>query len=176
MHNMEGNMQILKKSITDVNYIVSICYLGLLLAVESKATSIDNAGAKLLNPYTIKILKEYGVDERILELIEEGLEIESILSLVPEEFQEEIDNLKVAVLDVLSSLPQEKNKIVNYLSLDNVVVQEDKLVAEKTADSSVKIIELHKKYPGVFGDKQGSNILDYAQRISNNRQILAVGG
>lgn len=93
--------------------LISIIELGLLSAIEKQLISIEEAEGYLFNPLTVSKLEAYGLDEKVIEIIREGCELEDIQSLVPEKMSSNIKRLKEKVVRNITSiespeLPMEK--------------------------------------------------------------------
>jgi RNA binding exosome subunit len=93
--------------------LISIIELGLLSAIENQLISIEEAEGYLFNPLTVSKLEACGLDEKVIEIIKEGCELEDIQSLVPEKMSSNIKRLKEKVVRNITSiespeLPTEK--------------------------------------------------------------------
>lgn len=68
--------------------------LGCLEGVKSGAVMIDEAEKIIFSPYIIKKLRSKKCNEKIVEIVEKGCELEDIYSLLPENFDNVIEELK----------------------------------------------------------------------------------
>lgn len=89
--------------------ILLIMILGILEAVKNRAITIDEAEKFILSPHVMNELKTKECDEKIIDLIEKGCELENIASLLPERLNEEIKNLKKEAIEQLRTY-EEFNK------------------------------------------------------------------
>ena len=74
--------------------IILISIIGILEAIKCNAVTIDEAEKYIFSPRIIKSLRQKKCDEKIINIIERGCELEDICSLLPEKFDEVINQLK----------------------------------------------------------------------------------
>jgi len=86
--------------------LISIIQLGILTALESEIISIEDAEGYLFNPFTVEKLEKYGLNERVIDVLREGCELEDIQSLIPERLLTNIVRLKEQILNNMSTLPK----------------------------------------------------------------------
>lgn len=111
-------MEELKVSIQDkkeIEKFILINIIGLMDSLKDGLVTIDECEVYLYSPYSIKKLSGLKIDNNIINLIEEGCELEDIESLVPEKLDNAIDNIKIKASDLLSKLSNEETEQKNGL-------------------------------------------------------------
>ncbi len=73
---------------------IILLIIGSLEAIKEGAVSIDEIEKFLFSPHMHDMLKQKGYSEDILQIIEEGCELEDIFSLLPDELDETIEDMK----------------------------------------------------------------------------------
>ena len=86
--------------------IISLMLLGLLTAMEKGTLSIEEAEGYLFNPYSFEHLEQLGLDDRVVDIVKLGCELEDVESLIPDKLQSTIQDLKERALSTLESLPK----------------------------------------------------------------------
>lgn len=76
--------------------IILIAMAGTLETLKNGGITIEEAEKFLFSPYIVKKLKGKKCNEEIIELVLKGCELEDIVSLIPEELNDVIDELKVS--------------------------------------------------------------------------------
>ena len=74
--------------------IILLSIIGSLDAIKEEAVSIDEIEKFLFSPHIYHKLKQKGYSGDILQIIEEGCELEDIFSLLPDKFDGVIDNMR----------------------------------------------------------------------------------
>ena len=74
--------------------IILLSIIGSLDAIKEEAVSIDEIEKFLFSPHINHKLKQKGYSGDILQIIEEGCELEDIFSLLPDKFDGVIDNMR----------------------------------------------------------------------------------
>lgn len=74
--------------------IILIAMAGTLEAIKNGGITIEEAESFLFSPYTEKKLRAKKCKKEIIELVQKGCELEDIVSLIPEELNNVIDELK----------------------------------------------------------------------------------
>ena len=74
--------------------IILLSIIGSLDAIKEEAVSIDEIEKFLISPHIYHKLKQKGYSGDILQIIEEGCELEDIFSLLPDKFDGVIDNMR----------------------------------------------------------------------------------
>ena len=82
--------------------IILITIIGILEAIKAKAITIEEAEKFLFSPHMARNLKNNRCDEKVLGLILEGCELENIDSLIPEKFNQIVDEIKQRALILLN--------------------------------------------------------------------------
>ena len=83
--------------------LVLVSLLGTLIAIERNSLSIAEAEKFLFSPYMISKLRLKKCDEKILNILERGCELEDIASLIPYEMDNAISELEKMTLELLKS-------------------------------------------------------------------------
>ena len=83
--------------------IVLIVLIGILETLKRNTLSIDEAEKFLFSPRTVARLKKIKCDEKIIDILERGCELEDIESLIPDELLENISILETEVLELLNN-------------------------------------------------------------------------
>ncbi|HHR6078504.1 TPA: DUF3969 family protein [Providencia alcalifaciens] len=81
---------------------ISFLALGILVALDKKLISIDEAEGFVFKPYLVKLLEQIGSDERVTEIINLGCELDDVECLIPEHLQTSIDELIQKTITVIS--------------------------------------------------------------------------
>lgn len=93
----------LKRKTSD-NMILLLAIIGTLTSLEKDKISVDEAGAFLFHPGMVDLLKSCHCRSDIIELIEEGCELEDVESLIPEALHREINRLCQKSLEILGNM------------------------------------------------------------------------
>lgn len=95
-------IKILKNSLEKVDEkIILIAMAGTLETLKNGGITIEEAENFLFSPHIVKELKKKKCNKDIIELILQGCELEDIISLIPEELNDIIDELKQEVFLLL---------------------------------------------------------------------------
>lgn len=86
--------------------LLSLIMLGSLVALEEEIISIDEAEAFLFNPYIVDKLKELHFSNSLIDIINEGCELEDLQSLIPERLLPNIKRLKKELSSYMSSVKE----------------------------------------------------------------------
>jgi len=81
--------------------IILINIVGLLHLLENKAIILEEAEKFLFSPHVYNELYDKGCDDKILELIMKACELEDIQSIIPEQFDEAIKEIKNQTVMIL---------------------------------------------------------------------------
>ena len=91
----QGRIKINDNIVKKVNEkIILLSIIGSLDAIKEEAVSIDEIEKFLFSPHIYHKLKQKGYSGDILQIIEEGCELEDIFSLLPDKFDGVIDNMR----------------------------------------------------------------------------------
>ena len=85
--------------------------IGSLEALKNSAVTIDEVEKFIFSPRMVKALREKKCDEKIVDIIEKGCELEDIYSLLPERLDEVINDLKQEAI-LLAKNYEEYSKMV----------------------------------------------------------------
>lgn len=96
------------KNKTEIEKFVLITIIGLMESLKDGLVTIDECEVCLYSPYSVEKLKNLKIDIRVVELVEEGCELEDIESLVPEELENVILSIKSRAAKLLLELYKKK--------------------------------------------------------------------
>ncbi len=92
-----------------IEKLLLINILGVLEALKNKKITINESEAMIFTPYTFITLKKRGVDKKIIDIIQEGCELEDVESLCPDKLDDTIEKLRQRTLTLLDEY-EEDNK------------------------------------------------------------------
>lgn len=94
----------LNYSISDkqASKFISFLTLGVLTALDKNLISIDEAEGFVFKPYLAKFLEQIDSDEKLIEIINIGCELEDVECLIPEQLQASIEELIQKTITVIS--------------------------------------------------------------------------
>ncbi|MBG5891591.1 DUF3969 family protein [Providencia rettgeri] len=97
-------MMRLNYSISDkqASKFISFLTLGVLTALDKNLISIDEAEGFVFKPYLAKFLEQIDSDEKLIEIINLGCELEDVECLIPEQLQASIEELIQKTITVIS--------------------------------------------------------------------------
>jgi hypothetical protein len=90
----------------EIERLLSIIQLGLLHALEVGVVTIEEVEGYLFNPYSVKKLEQLELNERVIDIIRHGCELEDVNSLFPEKLLGTIIALKQETINNLKLLPK----------------------------------------------------------------------
>lgn len=96
-------MNISKNNLEKLLLVLS---LGLTEAIKAKAISIDDAEKILYGPSSLKVFKNLKLNEKLIDLINLGTELEDIEDLLPEKLEKNLDEMSKISTMVLAGLPK----------------------------------------------------------------------
>lgn len=82
--------------------MVLIILIGILETIKRNNLSIEEAEKFLFSPRMIARLKKIKCDEKIIDILERGCELEDIESLIPDELLKTVDILENETLELLN--------------------------------------------------------------------------
>lgn len=85
--------------------LLTILSLGLTEGIRAKVVSIDDAQQLLYSPRTMKLLRELGCSEELIDLVHLGTELEDIESLLPERLADNLLQMSDSAMDALRKMP-----------------------------------------------------------------------
>jgi len=86
--------------------MILLSMVGILEALKRDCLQIDEAEKFLFSPHMINILKSRKCNDKIINLLERGCELEDIVSLIPEKIEKIINELKESAIEVLKEYPE----------------------------------------------------------------------
>ena len=86
-----------------------ISIVGTLETIKNGGITIDEAEKFLFSPHMIKILRVKRCNEKIIELIAKGCELEDIASLLPEKLDEAMGELKKEAIKIVKNYEEYNN-------------------------------------------------------------------
>lgn len=102
-----GGYDIMKKIYIDKNdeKMILISLVGILELLKNKKILIDEAEKYCFSPYMINKLKAIKCNDKIIDILEKGCELEDIASLIPDQLLKVIDELEQEVLELIKEYP-----------------------------------------------------------------------
>lgn len=105
MKTDEMEMVIQVEDKTEVERFLAILNIGLCVALQQGALSIEAAEQYLYSPYTLEKLRELGVSSQSLAVVHLGTELEDVESLLPEKLDDSLAEMKERAFHILQTLP-----------------------------------------------------------------------
>ena len=102
--------------------IISALVIGVGTALKEKTISFDEAEQYLFNPYIMEILKLIGVSKEVILLIHIGTELEDIYLLVPEHFDEALEEMIALAHEQMKSLPKTMDSSDKWFTVRSSVI------------------------------------------------------
>ena len=99
----------------EIERFILISIIGLMDSLSVDAISIEECEMYLFSPYSVEKLNTLNLDEQIVELVENGCELEDVESLIPEELYKSIDKIRLKAIELLKNLPREGVDIKKWL-------------------------------------------------------------
>lgn len=96
-------VNIVLESKRETEDFLAIFALGIISALEEKVIELENAEKYLFNPYSLNKLNEANADEKLIEILHLGTELEDIKSLIPNKFDKNIIDIKSRIIMLLKS-------------------------------------------------------------------------
>jgi len=90
--------------------ILLINIIGVLETLRKRKLSINEAEKFLFSPYFIKKLEKRNCNYEIIDILERGCELEDIASLLPQNLEKNIIELKEQSLKIMEKYPKFENK------------------------------------------------------------------
>lgn len=87
----------------DSERLILITAVGLLESLEKNILTIEDCEQYLFSPYTVEVLKQKQVDEKVIQIIDKGLYLEDYESLLPDEMLKYTKSLKQEALELIKS-------------------------------------------------------------------------
>lgn len=88
---------------------ILICIIGLMDSLHNNLINICEVENALFSPHTVHLLNKKKINKDIIELIELGCELEDIESLVPDQLESSIMQIKEVAMKLLSQIEQHQN-------------------------------------------------------------------
>ena len=119
---MKTNLNLFAQNKQDAEFFLNIFILGVLILLNNKKLSIDDAEKLVFRPGVVEYLNSMSVDKKIVDLVMLGTEIEDIESLIPEQLDIEIQKLIDMAITNLSSkkLSDNISIYINYDKTNNI--------------------------------------------------------
>lgn len=88
-----------------IERVLLILELGILTALEKEVVSIEEIEGYLFNPYTVNLLEKLTLEEKVVDVIKHGCELEDVESLLPHKLKATIRELQGVTINTLKKLP-----------------------------------------------------------------------
>jgi hypothetical protein len=82
-----------------------IFVLGLINSLKNNLISLNEAEQLLFSPATAELLTKNSCDQKIIDLIHLGTELEDILSILPNNFSRTLDEIEKQAIFLLREMP-----------------------------------------------------------------------
>lgn len=86
--------------------VLVIHILGTLETLKRKKMSINEAEKFIFSPYIVNKVKKRECNDKIVNVLERGCELEDIASLLPDYYMNCIDELSEMALEILDEYPE----------------------------------------------------------------------
>jgi Protein of unknown function (DUF3969) len=96
----------------EIERLLAILNLGICIAIENEVMSLEEAEFYLYSPYTLEQLQKMEVSQQLIDIIHLGTELEDIKTLLPEELNTSLSEIKVESIKFLKSLHSEPSEKV----------------------------------------------------------------
>ena len=100
------NLVIKVSSKDEIEIFTSVICLGLLEVIKNEPHSVYESLCVFSSPYSMQILREKGVSEELLTIINLLCELDDVESIIPDKLDISIDNAKSRLIKFMSSLPR----------------------------------------------------------------------
>lgn len=98
---MELNISLKTKE--DIERFILIENIGIMTAIKEGVISIEEAENYLYSPYSVERIKNLGINEDVVKLVELGCELEDVESLIPDKLNNSIDEISNKSIELLHS-------------------------------------------------------------------------
>lgn len=99
----------------EIERFILLSIIGLMDSLSVGATSIEECETYLFSPYSVDKLSTLNLDEQIVELVENGCELEDVESLIPEKLHKSINEIRLKAIELLKNLPKEEVELKKWL-------------------------------------------------------------
>lgn len=90
---MKTNLNLCTQNKQDAEFFLNIFILGVLIILRNKKISIDDAEKLVFRLGVMEYLNSISIDQKIVDLVMLGNELEDVESLIPEQLDSEIQKL-----------------------------------------------------------------------------------
>lgn len=80
--------------------IILLNVIGCLEAIKNGGITIEEAEKNIFLPRMIERLKRKGYNDKIVDLISKGCELEDIVSLIPQELEKVLEEMKQEAIEI----------------------------------------------------------------------------
>jgi hypothetical protein len=91
---------------TEIKRFLLVLNVGLINSLKNGLISIEEVENYLYNPYSLERLRNLGVDQEIIELIQEGCELKNIDRIIKNQLKQTMDELESKSINNLKKLPK----------------------------------------------------------------------
>lgn len=85
---------------------ILVSLLGIIEALKNDSLAIDEAEKILFSPHMVNKLQTGKCNEKIINIIEKGCELEDVASLIPDKLLKIINELEQETLEILQEYPR----------------------------------------------------------------------
>lgn len=109
------NIELKIDELNSLEYYLAITLLGTLTALSERSISIDDSELLIFRPTTAMGAEKIGINPRLVHLLWLGTELEDVESLLPEELQKTIIEMKNETLLLLNEMTLIGDPITSFL-------------------------------------------------------------
>ena len=99
----------------EIEKFILINIVGLMESLNEGAIKIEDCEQCLCSPYSVEKLNTLGINTEVVDLIEQGCELEDVESLVPQKLKDEINKIKVKAIKLLSQFPNKTDTMKKWI-------------------------------------------------------------
>jgi hypothetical protein len=89
---------------TEIERFLLILNVGLINSLKNGLISIDEAENFMYTPYSLERIKNLGIEQEIIELFQEGCELENIDRIIKDQLNQTLDELENKSINKLKNL------------------------------------------------------------------------
>ncbi len=105
-----------RKYMTQIERMLCQLCIGVLNSLLKKEISIREAEQLVFSPFTHEYLKEFRLSKDLIDIIHRGCELEDIESLLPEKFDDVVNELIAKTYSVVKQLPEIDYQLPTWFS------------------------------------------------------------
>lgn len=99
----------------EIERLILILNLGITTALEQRVLSIEDAEKLLYSPYSMEKIKQIGANDKIVDLINLGCELENVERLIPDKLHKSIKEIEEESLNMLRGMPKTAGHVKKWI-------------------------------------------------------------